>query len=50
MSGLVFGVEPTDPFTVGIAAALMLVAAAAACFPPARRATSIDPMVALRSE
>jgi putative ABC transport system permease protein len=50
MSALLFAVEPTDPITfVGVSVVLIAVAAAA-CFIPARRVTSIDPMLALRSE
>jgi len=50
MSALLFGVAPTDPITfVGVGVILMGVAAAA-CFVPARRVTSIDPMLALRNE
>ncbi len=50
MSSLLFAVEPTDPTTFLAVALVLLVVAAAACFVPARRVTSIDPMLALRSE
>jgi putative ABC transport system permease protein len=45
-----FGVEPSDPTATGSAVlGLMLIAAVALCV-PARRATSVDPMVALRCD
>ena len=50
MSALLFAVEPTDPITFLAVASVLIGVAAAACFVPARRVTSIDPMLALRSE
>ncbi|HYT59778.1 MAG TPA: FtsX-like permease family protein, partial [Haliangiales bacterium] len=50
LSGLLFDLKPTDPPTL-IATSLLLVAVASlACWVPARRATKVDPMVALRNE
>ena len=49
MSGLLFGVEPTDPLTFVGVAALLVGVAAAACIVPARRAAGVAPMLALRT-
>jgi ABC-type antimicrobial peptide transport system permease subunit len=48
ISGLLFDVKPADPLTIGVAAILLVLVALAAAWVPARRATAVDPMVALR--
>jgi ABC-type lipoprotein release transport system permease subunit len=45
-----FGVEPADPIALGAAVFALLVLACCASFIPARRASRIDPMTALRQE
>jgi ABC-type antimicrobial peptide transport system permease subunit len=50
LKGLLFGVEPIDPPAIGFAAVLLVAVALAASAIPARRATAVDPMTALRSE
>jgi predicted permease len=50
MSSILFDVKPTDPLTFAAVALLLSFIALLACYIPARRAASIDPMQALRSE
>jgi putative ABC transport system permease protein len=50
MKGLLYEVSATDPLTLSAVAFVLVAAAALACCLPARRATKVDPMVALRTE
>ena len=50
MKSLLFGISATDPLTLTVVALLLMVAAILACYLPARVATKVDPLIALRHE
>jgi len=50
MKSLLFGVTPLDPMTYAVMSLVLLMAAVAACYFPARRAAAVDPVEALRAD
>jgi putative ABC transport system permease protein len=50
LKGLLLGISPFDPLTHGTVAVLLVTICLLASFVPARRATAVDPLVALREE
>jgi ABC-type antimicrobial peptide transport system permease subunit len=50
MSGVLTEIAPRDPLTYSVVAVVLVITAVIACYIPARRATKVDPLVALRAE
>jgi ABC-type antimicrobial peptide transport system permease subunit len=50
LRGFLFGIEPADPPTIAVSGVLLVAVALVAAWVPARRATAVDPMSALRGD
>jgi putative ABC transport system permease protein len=50
LSGMLYGVKPSDPSTYAVVAGVLATVAFLGCYLPARRATRVDPIIALRQE
>jgi ABC-type antimicrobial peptide transport system permease subunit len=50
LGAVLYGVSPTDPLTVGSVSGLLIIVAALACWLPARAATRVDPLIALKAD
>jgi ABC-type antimicrobial peptide transport system permease subunit len=50
LSAILYQVSPADPFALALSTTLLAAAALLACFVPARRATRVNPLTALRTE